>query len=166
MPLLDKGKTDECIDYVKNLLCCMDDGRISVSAYDTAWVALIRDLQGRNIPQFPTSLEWISNNQLSDGSWGDEHYFLAYDRLLNTLACIVALTYWNVHADKSEKGILFIKENISKLGYANAEQMTCGFEVVFPALVQRAKELGIHGIPYDAPVIQEICALRDRRMER
>lgn len=86
------------------MLGSMDDGRITVSPYDTAWVALIRDLQGHDKPQFPSSVEWISNNQLSDGSWGDEQYFLAYDRLLNTLACVVALRYWNVHTDKSEKG--------------------------------------------------------------
>ncbi|PIN12315.1 Copal-8-ol diphosphate hydratase [Handroanthus impetiginosus] len=59
-----------------------------------------------------------------------------------------------------------IKENISKLGDANFEHMTCGFEVVFPALLERAKRLGIDGIPYDAPVVQEICAVRDRKMER
>lgn len=60
----------------------MDDGRITVSPYDTAWVALIRDIEGH-----------------------DEEYFLAYDRLLNTLACVVALTYWNVHTHQAEKGI-------------------------------------------------------------
>ncbi|KAL7122325.1 hypothetical protein ACP275_01G038600 [Erythranthe tilingii] len=134
---------------------------------DTAWVALIRDLdQGRNIPQFPSSIEWISNNQLFDSSWGDEHYFLAYDRLLNALACVVALRYWNVHGDKSDRGISFIKENISKLGDASPEHMTCGFELVFPALLERAKELNIDGIPYDAPVIQDIFDVRDRKMER
>ncbi|KAL8063598.1 hypothetical protein ABFX02_01G036800 [Erythranthe guttata] len=167
LPLINKShEIYESIDYIKNILSSMDDGRISVSPYDTAWVSLIRDFQGRNIPQFPSSIEWISNNQLSDGSWGDEHYFLAYDRLLNTLACVVALRYWNVHGDKSDRGISFIKENISKLGDASPEHMTCGFEVVFPALLQRAKELNIDGIPYDAPVIQDIFDVRDRKMKR
>ncbi|PIN17900.1 Ent-copalyl diphosphate synthase [Handroanthus impetiginosus] len=157
---------DDSIDCIKNLLSSMDDGRISVSPYDTAWITLIKDLKGLNIPQFSSSLEWISNNQLSDGFWGDEHFFLAYDRLLNTLACVVALRFWNVHVDKSKKGIRFIKENICKLGDSNIEHMTCGFELVFPTLLQRAKGLGITGIPYDTPVIQEICAIRDRKMER
>ncbi|KAL0330177.1 UNVERIFIED_CONTAM: Syn-copalyl diphosphate synthase TPS3, chloroplastic [Sesamum radiatum] len=69
-PVLENSKIEESIDYVKQMLGSMDDGRISVSPYDTAWVALIRGLQGRDIPQFPSSLDWISNNQLSDGSWG------------------------------------------------------------------------------------------------
>ncbi|KAL0312163.1 UNVERIFIED_CONTAM: Syn-copalyl diphosphate synthase TPS3, chloroplastic [Sesamum radiatum] len=166
LPVSDNSKIEEFINYIKQMLGSMDYGRISVSPYDTAWVALIRDLQGRDTPQFPSSLEWISNNQLSDGSWGDEHFFLAYDRLLNTLACVVALTTWNVHADKIQKGISFIKENVSKLEDSNPEHMTCGFEVVFPALLQRARDLGIHGIPYDAPVIQQIRVVRDRKMQR
>ncbi|EYU22012.1 hypothetical protein MIMGU_mgv1a024560mg, partial [Erythranthe guttata] len=100
--------------------------------------------QGRNIPQFPSSIEWISNNQLSD------------DRLLiNTLACVVALRYWNVHGDKSDQGISFIKENISKLGDASPEHMTCGFEVVFPAVFR-----------VDALVIQDISDVRDQKMKR
>ncbi|XP_011081991.1 copal-8-ol diphosphate hydratase, chloroplastic-like isoform X2 [Sesamum indicum] len=166
LPVLENSKIEESIDYVKQMLGSMDDGRISVSAYDTAWIALIRDLQGRDIPQFPSSLDWISNNQLSDGSWGDEQFFLAYDRLLNTLACVVALTTWKIHADMIQKGLSFIKENVCKLEESNAEHMTCGFEVVFPALLQRARDLGILGIPYDAPVIRQICVVRDRKMER
>lgn len=59
-----------------------------------------------------------------------------------------------------------MKENISMLGDANVEHMTCGFEVAFPVLVQRAKELDIRGIPYDDPVIQDIFAERDQKMKR
>ncbi|KAK4388993.1 Syn-copalyl diphosphate synthase TPS3, chloroplastic [Sesamum angolense] len=40
--------------------------------------------------------------------------------------------------------------------------MTCGFEVVFPALLRRARDLGILGIPYDAPVIRQICCKRSK----
>ncbi|KAL0393921.1 UNVERIFIED_CONTAM: Peregrinol diphosphate synthase TPS1, chloroplastic [Sesamum latifolium] len=166
LPVLENSKIDESINYIKQMLGSMDDGRISVSPYDTAWVALIRDLQGRDIPQFPSCLDWISNNQLSDGSWGDEHFFLAYDRLLNTLACVVALTTWNVHADKIQKGISFIKENICKLEDSNPEHMTCGFELVFPALLQKARDLGIHDLPYDAPVARDIYSARDHKMKR
>ncbi|KAL0401010.1 UNVERIFIED_CONTAM: Peregrinol diphosphate synthase TPS1, chloroplastic [Sesamum latifolium] len=144
----------------------MDDGRISVSPYDTAWVALIRDIDGEDSPQFPASLEWIAQNQLDDGSWGDEHVFSAYDRLLNTLACVVALRSWNLHPHKSDKGVAFIKEKIHELERANAEHMTSGFEIVFPALLQRARDMGIHEIPYDAPVLQEIYAARNYKMTR
>ena len=89
----------------------MGDGELSISAYDTAWVALIKNIDGSDInaPQFPSCLKWIADNQLPDGSWGDDKVFLAHDRLINTLACIVALKSWDAHLDKCEKGILKIE---------------------------------------------------------
>nr|CAB3499663.1 unnamed protein product [Digitaria exilis] len=48
----------------------MNDGEISISAYDTAWVALVPKLDGEG-PQFPAALRWIVDNQLPNGSWGD-----------------------------------------------------------------------------------------------
>lgn len=82
----------------------MDDGEISVSAYDTAWVALVEDMNKAGTPQFPSSLQWIVDNQLHDGSWGDNKIFLAHDRILNTLASVIALKSWNVHPVKMERG--------------------------------------------------------------
>ncbi|KAH6783659.1 hypothetical protein C2S52_008618 [Perilla frutescens var. hirtella] len=157
---------EDPIDYIRTLLKTTGDGRISVSPYDTAWVALIKDVEGRDAPQFPASLEWIIENQLGDGSWGDERFFCVYDRLVNTIACVVALRSWNIHADKVTKGVRYMKENVEKLKDGNAEHMTCGFEVVFPALLQRAKSLGIQDLPYDHPLIQEIYHSREQKLKR
>ncbi|KAL7143535.1 hypothetical protein ABFS83_08G197600 [Erythranthe nasuta] len=156
----------ECVDYIKTMLSTMDEGRISVSPYDTAWIALIQDLDGRDFPQFPSCLDWIAQHQFTDGSWGDPQYFCAYDRLLNTLACVVALRSWNVHAHKSDKGTEYIKENLYKIEDERAEHMTCGFEVVFPALLKKARDLGIEDIPYDAHVVREIHNARDRKLKK
>ena len=95
---------DEHVKTIKAMLEMMEDGEISISAYDTAWVALVEDINGSGLPQFPSSLQWIENNQLPDGSWGDAEIFLAHDRLINTLACVVALKSWNLHQEKCEKG--------------------------------------------------------------
>ncbi|KAL0312160.1 UNVERIFIED_CONTAM: Peregrinol diphosphate synthase TPS1, chloroplastic [Sesamum radiatum] len=159
------NKIEEYIGSIRMMLSTIDEGRISVSPYDTAWIALIK-VDGRGTPQFPSCLEWIAQHQLPDGSWGDQRYFCAYDRLVNTLACVVALRSWNVHADQSKKGISFIKENVHKLANADAEHMTAGFEVVFPALLQKARDLGIHDLPYDAPVLRDIYSARDHKMKR
>ncbi|GFZ00590.1 terpenoid cyclases/Protein prenyltransferases superfamily protein [Actinidia rufa] len=70
------------------MLGSMEDGAISISAYDTAWVALVEDTGGSGGPQFPSSLQWIANNQLQDGSWDDSSIFEAHDRIINTLACL------------------------------------------------------------------------------
>ncbi|KAJ8543161.1 hypothetical protein K7X08_005684 [Anisodus acutangulus] len=156
------NKIKEHIDAVRLMLQSMDDGEISISAYDTAWVALVKDIN--NNPQFPSSLEWIANNQLADGSWGDKSIFLAHDRIINTLACVIALKSWNVHHDKRELGMSFIRENLSKIGDENAEHMPIGFEVAFPSLIEIGRNIGID-IP-DDPVLREIYARRDLKLTR
>lgn len=158
-------KTRKLVEKIKDMLNNMNDGNSSVSPYDTAWVALIKDTNGSDRPQFPSCLEWIVENQLCDGSWGEEFVFCIYDRLLNTLACVVALTTWNTSLEKRNKGVLFIKENICKLETGNVENMTCGFEIVFPALLDKAQHLDID-IPYHAPVLKNICARRDMKFKR
>ncbi|OMP05060.1 hypothetical protein COLO4_09082 [Corchorus olitorius] len=155
----------ERIDTIKAMLGSMEDGEISSSAYDTAWVALIEDVNGSGTPQFPISLEWIANNQLPDGSWGDRRIFMAHDRLLNTLACVIALKKWDVHPDKCQKGVCFFNENISKLEKENAEHMPIGFEVAFPSLLQLARSLNIE-VAYDSPVFQDIYERRSLKLTR
>nr|ANO43020.1 terpene synthase 3 [Tripterygium wilfordii] len=154
------------VDIVKSMLGSMEDGEISISAYDTAWVALVENIHHpASSPQFPSALQWIANNQLPDGSWGDPYVFLAHDRLINTLACVIALKKWNIHPNKYKKGLSFVKENISKLEKENEEHMPIGFEIAFPSLLEMAKKLGIE-IPDDCPALQDIYAKRDLKLTR
>ncbi|KAK6141392.1 hypothetical protein DH2020_024840 [Rehmannia glutinosa] len=155
----------ELVELTRSILQSMGDGEISISPYDTAWVALVEDIHGGGLPQFPSSLDWISKNQLSDGSWGDRYIFSIYDRIINTLACVVALRSWNIHPDKSDKGISFIKENIHKLEDENEEHMPIGFEVALPSLIEIAKKLDID-IPNDSKGLQEIYAKRELKLTR
>ncbi|KAK4285654.1 hypothetical protein QN277_002323 [Acacia crassicarpa] len=138
---------------------------ISPSAYHTALMALVEDVNGSGAPQFPESLEWIIENQLPDGSWGDPHAFVAYDRLLCTLASVIVLTHYNVHADKVHKGLKYFKENANTLETENREHMTCGFEVILPTLLEWAKSLNID-LPDDFPGLREILARRDAKLKR
>jgi ent-copalyl diphosphate synthase len=79
-------------------------GDISVSPYDTAWVARVPALNGSNGPQFPLCLQWIIDHQLPDGDWGETSIFLGFDRVCNTLASIIALQTWGVGAENVERG--------------------------------------------------------------
>ncbi|KAK8614651.1 hypothetical protein V6N13_068448 [Hibiscus sabdariffa] len=142
----EPNKIKEHVGNIKSMLGSMEDGEISCSAYDTAWVALIEDVNGSGSPQFPSTLQWIANNQLPDGSWGDAHIF-------------------NIHPDKYQKGVSFFKENISKLGNENAEHMTIGFEVAFPSLMDIARTLNIE-VPYDSPAFQDIYESRDLKLTK
>ncbi|CAJ1904862.1 unnamed protein product [Sphenostylis stenocarpa] len=151
------------VDTIRSILGSMEDGEITVSAYDTAWVALIEDVHGNGTPQFPSSLEWIANNQLPDGSWGDKELFSAHDRIINTLACVIALKSWNMHPEKCEKGMTFFKENLHELENENAEHMPIGFEVAFPSLLDIARGLDIE-VPENSPILNKIFAMRNVKL--
>ncbi|KAL5980892.1 Gly-Xaa carboxypeptidase [Asimina triloba] len=161
----ESGEIAKRIRAVREMLRSLDDGEISVSAYDTAWVALVDDVSGGGGPQFPASLRWIAENQLPDGSWGDEAIFSAHDRIINTLACVVALKSWNICPDRCESGLSFLRDNLWKLEDEDAEHMPIGFEIAFPSLLQIARSLSLE-FPYDSPVLQDIYAKRTVKKKR
>lgn len=86
---------------------------LSVSSYDTAWVAMVPTNMGspnHHQPSFPTCLEWIMENQKADGSWGlnPSHPSLIKDSLSSTLACVLALQKWEVGEQLVQKGTIFL----------------------------------------------------------
>uniref|UniRef100_A0A0E0M6Y2 Terpene synthase N-terminal domain-containing protein n=1 Tax=Oryza punctata TaxID=4537 RepID=A0A0E0M6Y2_ORYPU len=159
----------DMIDAIRYKLRSMGEGEISVSAYDTAWLALVStNLQqdGGNIePLYQSSLDWIIRNQHPDGSWGDDAFFFFHDRVISTLACVVALTTWNICSDKCKRGLSFIRENAWRLAQEEDDWMLIGFEITFPALLEMAKVMGLD-IPYDEPSFQAIHAKRNIKLAR
>ncbi|CAI9094689.1 OLC1v1030469C1 [Oldenlandia corymbosa var. corymbosa] len=71
-----------------------------------------------------------------------------------------------MHPEKSERGIKFLKEISSKIESTNLDSLTCGFEITFPPLLQRARKLGIEITYFDGPFLREISALRDLKLSR
>ncbi|CAN6305204.1 unnamed protein product [Urochloa humidicola] len=160
----DETDLQPLIDQVRAMLRSMNDGEISVSAYDTAWVALVPKLGGEG-PQFPATVCWIVDNQLPDGSWGDSALFSAYDRMINTLACVIALTKWSIEPQKCKKGLSFLHENMWRLAEEEQESMPIGFEIAFPSLIQIASNLNIY-FPYDHPALDSIYSNREIKLRR
>ncbi|CAN8247985.1 unnamed protein product [Cochlearia groenlandica] len=154
---------EETVKSVKSILKNLSDGEITISAYDTAWVALID--AGDKTPAFPSAVKWIAGNQLSDGSWGDANLFSYHDRLINTLACVVALKYWNLFPHQCQKGINFFRGNIGKLEEEDDEHMPIGFEVAFPSLLEIAQSINID-VPYDSPVLKDIYAKKELKLTK
>nr|BAJ39816.1 ent-kaurene synthase [Liochlaena subulata] len=165
----DKGKEAEeikqWIEEIRAMMGSMTDGEITNSPYDTAWVALVPALDGSDGPQFPKSLQWIIENQFSDGSWGDRGYFSYYDRVCNTLACIIALKTWKTGSAAVEKGVEFIQKNLQAMETEEDAHMMIGFEIVFPALISYAKSLDLD-LPFDAPIIAKISAEREKKLAK
>ncbi|KAK9074298.1 hypothetical protein SSX86_006895 [Deinandra increscens subsp. villosa] len=119
---------------------------LSVSSYDTAWVAMVPSPNSPNSPCFPECLSWLMDNQLNDGSWGLLHHNLAFplvkDALSSTLASIIALRKWNVGEHHIEKGLCFIESHLASATDKN-EPSPFGFDIIFPHMIEHAKDLNI-----------------------
>ncbi|KAG8375406.1 hypothetical protein BUALT_Bualt10G0096800 [Buddleja alternifolia] len=140
---------------------------ISPSAYDTAWVAMVpsREYSG-GMPCFPRCLDWIMENQNSDGSWGlnPGHPSLVKDSLSCTLACLIALRKWNVGQHQVQKGIEFIKSNAWAAN--DKDQFSpIGFDIVFPMMISYAIELDLT-LPLDQDLVDSMFRHRDTEIKR
>ena len=80
---------------------------LSVSSYDTAWVAMVPSPNSLQNPFFPECVNWLLDNQLRDGSWGlpHRHPLFIKDAILSTLASVLALKRWNVGEEQINKGM-------------------------------------------------------------
>ncbi|GLJ22210.1 hypothetical protein SUGI_0417430 [Cryptomeria japonica] len=113
----------------------LEDGEMSPSAYDTAWGAMVPAQDASHTPHFPQAIKWLIHNQLQDGSWGFRSTFMLCDRLLSTLASVVALLTWNTGHSNVEKGLCFIIEHMKSL--EDEDNLPPDFEIIFPALMKR-----------------------------
>lgn len=82
---------------------------LSVSPYDTAWVAMVPAGDSSSQSRFPECLNWILENQNPDGSWAfhPSDPLLVKDSLSSTLACILALQKWDVGQRLVNRGNIF-----------------------------------------------------------
>jgi hypothetical protein len=121
-------------------------GRMSNTAYDTAWLALLGDID----PQISNrAIDWLCRNQLTDGSWGATEFLYYHDRVICTLAAIIAINkYGKRYQDRSQmqKGIAALERLTSgatKGLMADPGGATVGFEMIMPTLLSEAQSLGI-----------------------
>jgi ent-copalyl diphosphate synthase len=62
-------------------------------------------------------------------------------------------------------GVKFLQANLHKMEDDDAAHMPIGFEIVFPAMLDDAKALGLD-LPYHAPIVQQISAEREKKMKK
>uniref|UniRef100_A0A2N9J246 ent-kaurene synthase n=1 Tax=Fagus sylvatica TaxID=28930 RepID=A0A2N9J246_FAGSY len=143
-----------------------DKVELSVSSYDTAWVAMVPCPNSPPAPFFPQCVNWLLDNQLRDGSWGlpNRDPFLVKDALLSTLACILPLKQWGVGEEQVNKGLFFIESNIAAA--TDEKQVSpIGFDIIFPAMIEYAKNLDLH-IPMGATNIDALFQKRELELRR
>lgn len=117
-------------------------------AYDTAWVAGLHDRQDRRTSRFPTTLRWLADNQHGDGSWGSSVRY-EHDRILCTLAAVAPLAELGRRAEDRlavDRGTRYLWQHGHLIGHEPVELV--GFELLLPALVERARTAGVTVPPH------------------
>jgi halimadienyl-diphosphate synthase len=114
---------------------------INSSAYDTAWIARLGELD-TGLAQ--NAIEWLRWNQLPDGSWGASWPVYYHDRFVCTLSALVALAKCEVdsadlHLDKARDSL---ETSAHRLGF-DAAGISGAFEVLVPTLLSEAAGLGL-----------------------
>uniref|UniRef100_A0A1J3J1K3 ent-kaurene synthase n=2 Tax=Noccaea caerulescens TaxID=107243 RepID=A0A1J3J1K3_NOCCA len=140
----------------------LDKVELSVSAYDTSWVAMVPSPSSQNAPLFPQCVNWLLENQHEDGSWGvnyHKHQSLNKDMLSSTLACILALKKWGTGERQISKGLQFIELNSASVTDETIEK-PAGFDIIFPGMIEYARDLNLV-IPLGSEVVDALLQKRD-----
>ncbi|MFZ5882935.1 MAG: cyclase [Chloroflexota bacterium] len=133
-------------DLIAQLIEEIGPGHMASTAYDTAWAARLGEIEAEISNR---SLAWLVENQLPDGSWGAPAPLYYHDRVLSTLAAMIALTYRGRREhDKAqiEKGRLALERIVGNATaglQADPNGATVGFEMIAPILAEEAEQLGL-----------------------
>jgi len=120
--------------------------KMTRSAYDTAWVARLGQLDR---PLSNQALNWLAENQLPDGSWGASKPFYYHDRIICTLAAMAALTLQGRRSqdrrqiERGQHALDLLSQKATRGLMADPAGTTIGFEMIMPTLLA---ELESHNI--------------------
>lgn len=140
----------------------LDEGHMNGVAYDTAWVARVKNEWGT--PLFPACIQWLLENQHPDGSWGS-HVNWVPDRVLSTLVAMIALAETDKERFKEriQRGESYIWEHIDELG--NEYRRLAGIELIFPTLMKEAEELNLN-LPFHKKKYEEERRIKLKKIDR
>jgi halimadienyl-diphosphate synthase len=126
-------------EQINKLVTQLGSSQISGAAYDTAWYAHLIELDNS---MGYHALEWLRENQLADGSWGGSINY-SHDRIICTLAAMIALKKWGDEKDKERirKARIGLDIAFRRLS-TDIVGATAGFELVVPLLLEEAFEIG------------------------
>ncbi len=129
-------------DLITNLIDEIGPGHMGSTAYDTAWAARLGEVDWSLSNR---SLAWLAEHQLPDGSWGAAAPMYYHDRVLCTLAAMIALTYRGRRGhdkEQIEKGKLALERIVGGATQglqSDPNGATVGFEMIAPTLATGAE---------------------------
>jgi halimadienyl-diphosphate synthase len=116
------------------------------TAYDTAWGARLGEIDWDISSQ---SLSWLAENQLPDGSWGAPAPMYYHDRVICTLAAMIALStrgrrgHDKAQIELGKQALERIVGGATQGLQSDPNGATVGFEMIAPTLTAEAHKLGI-----------------------
>ncbi|KAK6918004.1 Terpene synthase, N-terminal domain, partial [Dillenia turbinata] len=155
------------VDVTKERIKKMfDKVELSVSSYDTAWVAMVPSPSSSHAPLFPGCVKWLLDNQHPDGSWSlpCRNSLLTKDALSSTLACILSLKRWDIGEGHVKKGLHFIKSNFASI-YDERQYSPIGFDIIFSGMVEYARDMDLV-LPLAPKDLDAVLRNRDLEIER
>lgn len=153
-------------DIIAQLIEKIGPGHMASTAYDTAWAARLGEIDWDISSK---SLAWLVENQLPDGSWGAPAPMYYHDRVLCTLAAMIALTYQGRRGhDKVqiEHGRLALEQIVGNATVglqSDPNGATVGFEMIAPTLTAEAERLGIIK-PQGGRILGRMSQMREKKL--
>src|SRR5512138_1908632 len=124
-------------EFIEKLIDEIGPGHMDSTAYDTAWAARLGEVDWNLSSR---SLAWLVENQLPDGSWGARAPFYYHDRVICTLAAMIALSYRGrrehdkVQIENGKFALERIISGATEGLQADPNGATIGFEMIAPTL--------------------------------
>jgi halimadienyl-diphosphate synthase len=131
---------------IEKLLEEIGPGHMDSTAYDTAWAARLGEIDWNLSSR---GLAWLAENQLPDGSWGARVPFYHHDRVICTLAAMIALSYRGrrghdkVQIERGREALERIVGGATEGLQADPNGATIGFEMIAPTLAAEAEKMGL-----------------------
>ncbi|MCI0551224.1 MAG: cyclase, partial [Anaerolineae bacterium] len=133
-------------DLITKLINEIGPGHMASTAYDTAWAARLGEVDWNLSSR---ALAWLAENQLPDGSWGAPAPMYYHDRVICTLAAMIALCYRGrrehdkLQIQKGKVALERIVGSATQGLLSDPNGATVGFEMIAPTLAAEAEKLGI-----------------------
>lgn len=151
----------DLLGEIHTLLGGLGESRVEPVAYDTAWVARLGQIDSELSTQ---ALEWLRAHQLPDGSWGALTPLYHHDRVISTLAALIALAKNDAPEDRPRirAALPALQHSLANL-HMDIAGRTVAFEMLLPSLVTEAKTLRLSVNDPDN-VVRSMSRLRDAKL--